>query len=167
MLRSSLPVICSFLALAYAQAEGGNAAKKPKFTIASNDAEVKKFRDASTISTFRTSEALGGKKVQPYFCALSREEPKMPFPLLSFCHRTNMNQCCKPVHDDIIKENFYSVMPEGCHNPRRWTWEQLHCLGCHWAEPRVVDHKTKTVWLCREFVEKIYFQLNYVEKLLT
>lgn len=32
----------------------------------------------------------------------------------------------------------------------------MHCVGCHKDEPSIVDHKTKTIWLCRKFVEGLY-----------
>jgi hypothetical protein len=40
-------------------------------------------------------------------------------------------------------------------------------VGCHKDEPYVVDKKTKTIWLCRGFVERMYTKfVTYDEHVL-
>jgi hypothetical protein len=58
-----------------------------------------------------------------------------------------------------MNEQFDEIMPESCKNSW-YNWELLHCMGCNKNEPNFVDHKTKTVWLCRKFVDRLYAKLD-------
>ena len=55
----------------------------------------------------------------------------------------------------VIKEAFEEVIPETCLN-QFLIWELLDCVGCNANEPYFTDHKTKTIWLCKKFVERLY-----------
>ena len=39
-------------------------------------------------------------------------------------------------------------------------WEKFHCMGCNPHEPHYADHKTKTIWLCKSFVESLYLSVS-------
>ena len=58
-----------------------------------------------------------------------------------------------------MKESFEDVVPETCQN-QYMVWELLHCMGCNANEPHFADQKTKTVWLCKKFVERLYAKLD-------
>jgi len=55
----------------------------------------------------------------------------------------------------VIKEHYYTWAPERC--DQWWTeWQDISCIGCYTLEPTVVDHKTKHLFVCRHFLEKLY-----------
>ena len=77
--------------------------EKAKAAVKAKVMEVRKKKNTPTKyeAGEKNNEMMDEKSeflpVRKNICALSRKEPEMPYPLLSFCHRTNYNQCCLPV----------------------------------------------------------------------
>ncbi len=62
-------------------------------------------------------------------CTLSHRTPTKAFPSLIKCYRNNINSCCVSAHDNFIKQQMGSLLPDAC--DRNFIELELYfCYGC-------------------------------------
>lgn len=96
----------------------------------------------------------------PYFilcCKLILNLLK-PKPSLAKCYRYNTGSCCTSVHDDYITKELNKLLTNSC----LFKYPDLvdiFCLGCSTFQPSFTNEKTKSIKICKTFLESLWMKI--------
>lgn len=80
-----------------------------------------------------------------------------PKPSLAKCYRYNTGACCTSVHDDYITKELSKLLTNSCLF-KYPDLVDLFCLGCSSFQPSFTDPKTKTIKICKGFLESLWIK---------
>jgi len=99
-------------------------------------------------------------------CTLTKRPPRKAR-YLKFCQDYNVEACCIPGHDlenQVQFENLIGALGPGCKNPMMYPEIRFfYCMGCDPEQPRFTDEVSKTIYVCKSFLDKLWRDPAYDE----